>query len=1534
MKKYYFKSVMSNAVSGAQRRSLYIKKGLFAAAALLLLNGGAAFAQEYCVPAPTGISGTGITNFTFGTINNTTGAETGNYGDYTNQVANVGQTVTQPFTITMATTIGYGVKVWVDWNNDFDFDDEGEQVYSTTTSSNPAVTLNGSLTVPANAAIGPHRLRVGGALLGRGGSQTTPCFNGTSGAYEDYTLNVTPPPTCFAPVNLIVTNVSSGRVNISWGAPTLGNAPQGYEYAIVDSPAQPVSGVSVSGTSASNLECPLNGYLYVRSNCGNGDYSQWASVSFYNGYCTPQPTYIDGQGITNVTIGSINNTTAAETGNYGNYTAQTVNVGQGVTQPFSITLTTGLAFNTRIWIDWNNDLDFDDAGEQVYDATSAVAATATLTGTFTVPANALLGNHRLRVGSVVTWSAPVTACTSLYNASYEDYTINVTNPPSCFTPTAPTGTSVASGIANISWTAPTLGNTPTGYEYAVTNSATPPATGTPNATTTVNNVTVTANAVNYIHVRAICGNNNYSEWFTGTYFNGYCTPRPTSIEGNGITNVTFGGINNTTTTEDNNYGDFTAQIANIGQGVTTPFSLTLNVPQSYNVKIWVDWNNDLDFNDPGEELYSGASAAGEETSTITGYLTVPFDTVLGNHRVRVGAVVNWLSNISACYTGEYGSYEDYTLNVTTPPSCFTPTNVAGQITSAGVNSLSWTAPQHGTTPDGYQYAVTETSATPATGTDVTATTVNGINVPVNAVSYLHVRTNCGNGDFSEWVTIPFYNGVCIPTPNYVNGQGITNVTIGSINNTTVREDDEFGDYTDQVVNIGQGVSQPFSIGLNVYVRYNVRIWIDLNDDLDFTDEGEQVYAGISEATETTVLSGNINIPITAPLGNHRLRIGITPMDNEVPQPCGYMTNGAYEDYTVNVTTPPSCFTPSAPAGVATTANTANLSWTAPTLGNTPAGYQYAVTTSNTPPDSGTNTTGTSVTGFTGITNNTYYYLHVRTDCGDGDYSLWVTSLRFRYLEGDTCATAIDLTNQSSPYSFSTQGAEHNFSPECYSDHTAPDLFYTIDVPNGYTLSIRMTEPGYDAVHSVFYGGCAANEQTFLTCTDDDFEETVWENRTGSTQTVYWVQDGWSTASGNFTLEWSFTPPPACDVPRLLDADITSLTSTNVSWALPNTGTPVGYEYAVTNSQTPPASGEYTAAFSASGIAITPNVLTYLHVRSVCGEDGFSEWATYEFFSGYCVPTNNESTEFYISGITTEGGETNISNTGTGFSGYTDYTATHSVTTYAGGAFTITATHPGEEYLYTVWIDWNNNFDFSDDGERVINSPYLASPAQVGTVTVPVGVAEGTYRMRIRNARLGSPIPVCGEQGAGEAEDYTVIVTAAPSCFAPYGLSIEPVDASTANLRWSPPELGTFPQGYEYVLSNTSAEPTGSGTPTTSIFIDSAPYNPAVSNYLFVRSNCGDGGFSEWVSTSILDTDHPLSLENSVTVFKEGSSINIASGNILITGVNVYDVRGSKLYTQSDINDTKAAINGLQIQQQVVIVEINTAKGKVSKRIVY
>jgi hypothetical protein len=238
-------------------------------------------------------------------------------------------------------------------------------------------------------------------------------------------------PSCVEPTGLASSNITASSATISWTAPNPAPA-NGYEYVVSTTNVEPTAaGTATSATTAdlTSLDANTTYYFFVRSICGAGDESAWMSSSFYTGYCIPEPSSVDNEGITNVTFGSINNTTGVEPTNYGDYSDLVTTVQQNTTVNVAITFTTGYTYNTSIYVDWNNDLDFDDAGEEVYTGESLVDEPTTLMASFQVPVDAALGVHRLRIGSAD--FGPVTPCYTGSYGSFEDYSINVIENNGC-----------------------------------------------------------------------------------------------------------------------------------------------------------------------------------------------------------------------------------------------------------------------------------------------------------------------------------------------------------------------------------------------------------------------------------------------------------------------------------------------------------------------------------------------------------------------------------------------------------------------------------------------------------------------------------------------------------------------------------------------------------------------------------------------------------------------------------------------------------------------------------------------------------------------------------------------------------------------------------------------------------------------------------------------------------------------------------------------------------------------------------------------
>jgi len=149
----------------------------------------------------------------------------------------------------------------------------------------------------------------------------------------------------------------------------------------------------------------------------------------------PPPAYCSANGtsayewINKVILGTINNTSGNNAG-YGNYTTLNTNLTAGTA--YTINLTPGFASNAyleywRVWIDYNNDLDWADAGEQVAQGNSTVAINLA----FTVPAGTPAGTKRMRIA--MKYGGYAATCGSYSYGEVEDYNVIIGggSGPSC-----------------------------------------------------------------------------------------------------------------------------------------------------------------------------------------------------------------------------------------------------------------------------------------------------------------------------------------------------------------------------------------------------------------------------------------------------------------------------------------------------------------------------------------------------------------------------------------------------------------------------------------------------------------------------------------------------------------------------------------------------------------------------------------------------------------------------------------------------------------------------------------------------------------------------------------------------------------------------------------------------------------------------------------------------------------------------------------------------------------------------------------------
>ena len=132
----------------------------------------------------------------FNTISNLNSGKPSGYSDFTSTATDVNINSSYDLSIYANSDGNYQIitYVWIDWNQNCNFDDAGEQ-YDLGTSANIVndLTANSplSITIPSGASLGNTTMRVTTKYTDPGANQfPTSCENGHDAEVEDYTLNV------------------------------------------------------------------------------------------------------------------------------------------------------------------------------------------------------------------------------------------------------------------------------------------------------------------------------------------------------------------------------------------------------------------------------------------------------------------------------------------------------------------------------------------------------------------------------------------------------------------------------------------------------------------------------------------------------------------------------------------------------------------------------------------------------------------------------------------------------------------------------------------------------------------------------------------------------------------------------------------------------------------------------------------------------------------------------------------------------------------------------------------------------------------------------------------------------------------------------------------------------------------------------------------------------------------------------------------------------------------------------------------------
>ena len=146
-----------------------------------------------------------------------------------------------------------------------------------------------------------------------------------------------------------------------------------------------------------------------------------------NFLCQPETNCTFGDGLRLVSVEEINNSSGCETDGYGDFTNLIANLAQGET--YDITLSTGYGNQfVKIWIDFNEDFAFSDNEVILNNYVIAPGSTAgnfIETTTVSIPSNATLGAHTMRVKTNWNEDVPEDACEETAYGETEDYTATI-----------------------------------------------------------------------------------------------------------------------------------------------------------------------------------------------------------------------------------------------------------------------------------------------------------------------------------------------------------------------------------------------------------------------------------------------------------------------------------------------------------------------------------------------------------------------------------------------------------------------------------------------------------------------------------------------------------------------------------------------------------------------------------------------------------------------------------------------------------------------------------------------------------------------------------------------------------------------------------------------------------------------------------------------------------------------------------------------------------------------------------------------------
>ena len=374
-----------------------------------------------------------------------------------------------------------------------------------------------------------------------------------------------------------------------------------------------------------------------------------------------------------------------------------------------------------------------------------------------------------------------------------------------------------------------------------------------------------------------------------------CTPNsaPTASAafGMGIYRVRLAGLDTTTNGSADGYRDYSClRRANLLQGSTYTLRVQTGASAAENAVAWIDYNNDGAFA-PSERVMYSLNA-----QTHSASFTVPVTATLDQPlRLRIAADYVNASIPTACSTPQYSQTEDYQVRITAgsaapvarfiSPDTITCSGVVA-FRDASLNSPTAWRWQFGDGSTSTQQHPTHTYTAAGTyAVRLRACNAGGCDSLTRA-AYVRVRTDGPRA------------ASCQPaTTAYCCQFGLTRVRLAGLDRASADGQAGYEDFS-CAYRATLTADQPYTLQLTTGPNpHDVRVYLDLNDDGQFTGSAELLYQGLAVQSPTVLLN------IASALGliynrTLRLRIVADAAGGTGTGPCNAVQLGQAEDYSV------------------------------------------------------------------------------------------------------------------------------------------------------------------------------------------------------------------------------------------------------------------------------------------------------------------------------------------------------------------------------------------------------------------------------------------------------------------------------------------------------------------------------------------------------------------------------------------------------------------------------------------------------------